>query len=52
MSCVIIKAQPKVVSKVTNKMPLWGAEIKMHLGIFLIHLTNKASAYTNHKVEF
>lgn len=48
MSCVIIKAQPKVTSKVTNKMSLWGAEIKMLLGLFLIHLTHKASAYTNH----
>ena len=31
-----------------NKMSLWGAEIKMLLGLFLIHLTHKASAYTNH----
>lgn len=31
-----------------NKMSLWGAEIKMLLGLFLIHLIHKASAYTNH----
>ena len=31
-----------------NKMSLWGAEIKMLLGLFLIHLTHKAGAYTNH----
>lgn len=31
-----------------NKMSLWGAEIKMLLGLFLIHLTHKVSVYTNH----
>lgn len=41
------KIKFKVTFKVTNKMSLWGAEIKMLLGLFLIHLTNKASVYTN-----
>ena len=30
-----------------NKKSLWWAEIKMLLGLFLIHLIHKASAYTN-----
>ena len=30
-----------------NKMSLWEVEIKMLLSLFLIHLTHKASAYTN-----
>ena len=31
-----------------NKMSLWEVEIKMLLSLFLIHLTSKSSAYTNH----
>lgn len=31
-----------------NKKSLWWAEIKMLLGLFLIHLTHKVSVYTNH----
>lgn len=31
-----------------NKMSLWKVEIKMLLSLFLIHLTHKTSAYTNH----
>lgn len=40
--------ESKTKFKVTNKMALSVAEIKMLLGLFLIHLTHKASAYTNH----
>lgn len=39
------KIKLKVTFKVTNEMSLWGAEIKMLLGLFLIHLTNKESVY-------
>lgn len=35
--------ESKIKFKVTNKMSLWGAEIKMLLGLFLIHLTHKVS---------